>query len=320
MSKTYKIGTRGSALALTQTNMVKDALAQKFPDIQTEIVIIKTSGDWTPEQGETRLKEENGGKGQFAKEIEEAMLRGDIDLAVHSMKDMETTLPDGLVIKHMLPREDPRDALLVHDQTGFNGTIESLPAGTVFGTASVRRQAFLLARNPQLDIVPLRGNVQTRIDKMKGGQVQATMLAYAGLRRLDLAHEATSVLDIDTMLPAGGQGAVGIEMRADDTELAAMLDEISCVTTTLRVYAERAVLEVLDGSCHTPIGSHATFEGERMSLRACLVSLDGTQMFEDSAQGNITTLAEATAFGEALGHKLKAIVPPALLAQKIDGA
>lgn len=320
MTRTLKIGTRGSPLALTQTKMVQSALAEHHPDLETEIVIIKTSGDWSPEQGETRLKDEDGGKGQFAKEIEEALLKQEIDCAVHSMKDMETTLPDGLVIKHMLPREDPRDALLINPLTNFDQNIESFEDGLIFGTASVRRQAFLLAKNPSLNITPLRGNVQTRIDKLKAGQVQATILAYAGLKRLGLEGEAHTILDTDTMLPAAGQGAVGIETRDADQDISDLFDPINCRSTLLCVRAERAVLDVLDGSCHTPIGAHALLNGERLFLRACLASLDGQQLFEEEINAQVTDVQTAEKVGSELGQKLKDQAPAGLLNQKIEAA
>lgn len=320
MRALLKIGTRGSDLALTQTKMVQSALAEHFPALKTEIVIIKTSGDWTPEQGETRLKDEDGGKGQFAKEIEQAMLADEIDIAVHSMKDMETALPAGLTIDHMLPREDPRDALLFQNPDSFDGKVKNLPAGTLVGTASVRRQAFLLAENPNLKITPLRGNVHTRIDKLKAGQVAVTMLAYAGLKRLGLAHEAHHILGIDEMLPAAGQGAVGIEMRKADTDIAEMLNKFSCQKTFLCVQAERAALSILDGSCHTPIGAHATLDGDQLHLQVKLCSLDGQVVFGDQETSEARTAEDAIAIGRAVASRIKAIAPENLLAQKIEDA
>ncbi len=213
--KKIVIGTRGSELAMTQTNMVCDALREAWPDLEIEVKEILTSGDWRISDGEVRLATADGGKGQFATEIEVFLTLNEIDIAVHSMKDMDSNLPDGLVIDHMLPREDARDTLLFADRDAVCA-IEDLPAGTVVGTASVRRQAFMLSLNPALRVVPLRGNVGTRIEKVRRGDVDVTLLATAGLNRLGIAGEADVILNEDVMLPAAGQGAVGIEMRAGD--------------------------------------------------------------------------------------------------------
>lgn len=313
MSKTLKIGTRGSPLALKQTTMVREALAKAHPDLQTEVVEILTSGDWKPEDGEVRLNTAEGGKGQFAKEIEEQLLRGDIDLAVHSMKDMESYLPEGLIIEHMLPREDVRDCLLVHDQaiTSF----QDLPQGMKIGTASVRRQAFLLSKRPDLNIEPIRGNVGTRIEKLRAGQYDATLLAMAGLKRMGLEAEVDITLEMDEMLPAAGQGAVGIEIRQDDQALYDMLNAIKCEATTLCVSAERAALAVLDGSCHTPIGAYAKLDGETMSLDLCVVALDGSETHNDAMSMEVKSLEDARLLGTTLGHRLKARIPEGLLEQ-----
>ncbi|MCB1532932.1 MAG: hydroxymethylbilane synthase [Alphaproteobacteria bacterium] len=312
-----KIGTRGSPLALTQTKMVQAALTKAHPGLETEIVIIQTSGDWKPEDGETRLQADAGGKAQFAKEIEEALLSGAVDCAVHSMKDMETALPAGLQIAHMLPREDARDTLLINNLANNSQNLSTLPHGCVVGTASVRRQAFLLAQRPDLKIVPLRGNVQTRIEKLRSGQVDATLLALAGLKRLGLADEADVILEPEDMLPAAGQGAVGIETRTGD-ELAALFDDISCRETLLRVSAERAVLAVLNASCHTPIGVHAHFDGDVLYVRARAVSLDGRESFAEEVSGTVQTSEQALALGKNLGAALAACLPSGFLDQKIQ--
>jgi hydroxymethylbilane synthase len=310
--RTIKIGTRGSALALTQTNMVRTALHAHHPDLKTEIVVIKTSGDWRPEQGETRLREDEGGKGQFAREIEQALLEGVIDCAVHSMKDMETTLPAGLVIRHMLEREDPRDALLLHQRGSHVRTLDDLPQRATVGTASIRRQALLLRRRPDLKIVPLRGNVQTRIDKLQAGQVDATLLALAGLRRLGLQEKADMILPPEDMLPAAGQGAVGIEAREADTNMLDLLEPLSCRKTLLAVTAERAALAALDGSCHTPLGAWAQENPEKpgvLSMRLMIVSEDGAEAFTEEGSAEIFSPEEAEAFGAQLGHRLKKQIP-----------
>ncbi|MEZ5918433.1 MAG: hydroxymethylbilane synthase [Alphaproteobacteria bacterium] len=312
-NRTIKIGTRGSALALTQTNMVRTALHAHHEGLQTEIVVIKTSGDWRPEQGETRLREEEGGKGQFAREIEQALLEGAIDCAVHSMKDMETALPPGLVIRHMLEREDPRDALLLHQRPGGQArTLDDLPQGATVGTASIRRQALLLRRRPDLKIVPFRGNVQTRIDKLRAGQVDVTLLALAGLRRLGLQEEADMILSPEDMLPAAGQGAVGIEARESDTQMLALLDPLSCRKTLLAVTAERAALAALDGSCHTPLGAWAQEDPEEpraLNMQLVIVSEDGAKSFAEEGSAQVSSVEEAEALGARLGHRLKERIP-----------
>lgn len=333
-----RIGTRGSPLALVQAKAVQARLKDACPEVETELVIIRTSGDWKPSDGDVRLSTVDGGKGQFAKEIEQALLDGDIDIAVHSMKDMDSTLPEGLVIDHMLEREDPRDALLLRNRvalhSGYNNEklannsqliddgFACLSEGMVVGTASVRRAAFLLSRRPDLHIVPFRGNVQTRIDKLRGENskndgpnVGCTLLAMAGLNRLGLSAEADIVLEPEAMLPAAGQGAVGIEVRANDEDSIFIISHISHLNTVQCVKAEREVLRILDGSCHTPIGAYATLEDGEMRLRVCVVSLDGQRGFDDEIRGKVATVDEAIALGKTIGERLKAGVPPEIFQQ-----
>ncbi len=304
-----RIGTRGSALALKQTDYVCEALRRVHPDIETEIVTIKTSGDWKPEQGEIRLSEDAGGKGLFVKEIEQALLDGGIDCAVHSMKDMPSFLPEGLVIEHMLPREDPRDCFLA------NGVerLEDLPEGAKLGTTSMRRQSQLLALRPDLEIVPLRGNVPTRIEKLRAGQVDATILAAAGLARLGLEEETGSYLEVGTLLPAAGQGAIGVEIRADDADMRELLYGVSCLGTVLSVSAERSALQALNGSCHTPIAAYATYTHTELFLRVMVAAPDGGQMFYEEERALVTDMKEAEALGSKLGHLLKDRVPEGIL-------
>ncbi len=314
MSRILKIGSRGSPLALKQVEMVQAALAGVFPDLETEVVVIQTSGDWKPEDGDVRLSEELGGKGQFAKEIEEALLTGRIDAGVHSMKDMDSHLPEGLVIDHMLEREDPQDVLLFSNNLADNsqlkkGGFEAIPEGALVGSASVRRAAFLLAERPDMRIVPFRGNVQTRIDKLRAGQVDVTLLAMAGLKRLGLEGEADIVLGVEEMLPCAGQGAVGIELREDDEDIIAIFSQISHLETELCVKAERAALKVLDGTCHTPIGAYASLDNGKMLLRVRVCSLDGSQSFYDEARGVVSSVCEAQKLGADLGMRMKDIVP-----------
>jgi hydroxymethylbilane synthase len=317
-TKKIRLGTRGSPLALRQADMVRVALAQSWPDIETEIIIIKTSGDWDPAQGETRLLESAGGKGQFAKEIEQALLAGDIDAGVHSMKDMETRLPDGLVIHHMLPREDVRDCFVFKNLADNVQNINDLPHGFRIGTCSVRRQAFLLNLRPDLVISALRGNVQTRIEKLRSGAMDAIILACAGLKRLGLAHEIGMPIDPDVMLPSAGQGAVGIEVHKENQDILAVFDQTRCDNTTLCVMAERAALGVLDGSCHTPIGAYATIENDIMNLKTSVASLDGKHVFFESGSINaILNFSSAHDFGAMIGRKLKSKTPAEILKQTL---
>ena len=314
MNKILKIGTRGSPLALKQVEMVQEALRVHFPDLETDVVVIQTSGDWNPADGEVRLSEEAGGKGQFAKEIEAALLAGEIDCGVHSMKDMDSQLPEGLMIDHMLPRADVRDVLLFSNDLAENSQLNAkgfdvIPQGALVGTASVRRGAFLLAERPDLKVEPFRGNVQTRIGKVRVGNVDISLLAFAGLQRLGLEHEADVILEPEEMLPAAGQGAVGIEIRTGDNDTLSIIGRISHDKTVFCVKAERAALKVLDGSCHTPIGAYATLNDGNMVLRVRVCSLDGTRSFNDEIAGNVHDIAEAEALGREIGERLKAIVP-----------
>lgn len=303
------IGTRGSPLALWQANKVRDELAKISPETELELRIINTSGDWRPQDGEVRLKECDGGKGQFAKEIEAALLAGEIDMAVHSMKDMETTQPNGLCIPFMLPRADARDVFL----SNISQNIYDLPAGSVVGTASMRRGSFLLNLRPDLKIVPFRGNVHTRIEKLRAGAVDATLLACAGLTRLGLMHEAASVIDVETMLPAVAQGAVGVEIRSADMDKLAFISQISCGKTVICVECERAVLRELDGSCHTPVGVYAVLEDGEIFVRVRVVSPDGGFSYADEARGRVSGIDDAKALGCALGQRVKPHIPDGIL-------
>ena len=320
-----KIGTRGSPLAMVQAETVCAELESAHPDLQVEIVKIKTSGDWRPEDGETRLAESEGGKGLFAKEIERALLDGEIDAAVHSMKDMDSVLPDGLMIDHMLPREDVRDAMLFSNEIkelAKDSQFELLDfshlhEGAMVGTASVRREAFLRNVRPDLCFSPMRGNVGTRIEKVRretsGQKFDCTLLAVAGLKRLGLEAEADFIFAPEALLPAAGQGAVGIEVRADNKDVLAIISQISCETTVACVKAEREVLRVLDGSCHTPIAAYAILQDGVLWLRAKVVSLDGTESFEDEIRENVSNIEDAQAFGRELGERLKAQIPGEIL-------
>lgn len=309
MTQQLRIGTRGSRLAQTQTELVIAALRRVKPDLGIEVVTIQTSGDWKPADGEVRLPENKGGKGQFAKEIEEALLAGRIDCGVHSLKDMPAHLPDGLVIEHVLAADDPRDVFLSLKYQSWR----ELPQGAVIGTSSLRRQAFLLAHRPDLKVEVFRGNVQTRIDKMKAGQVDGTFLALAGLKRLGLEHEVTQILEPNDFLPACGQGVIAIEIRADNEAARALLNGIHDRATGLRAAAERRVLKILNGSCHTPVGVYASLKSGKMTLSAMVTQPDGSAFYAERSEGLVQTEEQAIQLGEILGQRLKAKVPSDLL-------
>lgn len=304
-----RIGTRGSQLALTQTHQVVKALHEAHPSLKVEIVEILTSGDWKPSQGETRLMEAKGGKGQFAHEIEQRIIEGEIDCGVHSLKDMPSFLPAGLKIEHFLPREDSRDAFISHKYKSLG----EMPEGAVVGTSSLRRQAFLLAKYPHLKVVPLRGNVATRLEKLENGLVDATFLAIAGLNRLGLQDRATDILSPSEFLPACGQGVIGIELRSGDVAASQIFDAISCSTTMLCSVAERAALQVLDGSCHTPVGAYAVLDGNKMVLKLAVAEPDGSAFFDDEISGPVVTAEDARTMGQVIGHRLKPRLPEGIL-------
>jgi len=302
MQRRYRIGTRGSKLALIQANEVarRIALASHAPvEEVTEIVVISTAGD----RVQDRALSEIGGKGLFTQEIEEQLADARIDVAVHSMKDMPTVLPDGLIIDCLLERADPRDAFI----SLTAGSLAELPAGARVGTSSLRRAAQLRARRPDLEVVPFRGNVDTRLRKLGEGVADATFLAVAGLTRMGLADKITAPLSPEDMLPAVAQGAIGVERRIADDEAAHLLTKLHHVETGLRVAAERACLAVLDGSCRTPIAALAEITGERMRLRAMILTPDGGEIHETEREG---LAADAVALGEDAGVELKGRAGP----------
>jgi hydroxymethylbilane synthase len=296
-----RLGTRGSPLALAQAHMVRAALAAAhgFAPEAIALEVIRTSGD----RIQDRPLAEVGGKGLFTKEIEEALMAGAVDLAVHSSKDMPTVLPQGLVLSAFMEREDPRDVFISRKAKSIAG----LPRGATVGTASLRRQAMVKRRRPDLTIVPLRGNVETRLRKLDDGVADATVLALAGLKRLGLAGHATAVLDVDEFLPAVGQGAIGIETRDSDTKTRELLSAINHADTFSALAAERAFLAVLDGSCRTPIGGHATIAGGRLSFRGMIVKPDGSEAFEAVREGAV---GDAGTLGADAGHELKGRAGP----------
>ena len=298
-----RIGTRGSPLALAQAHETRDRLAAAHDGLAFEIVVIKTSGDIIQD----RALSQAGGKGLFTKEIDAAMLRGEIDLAVHSSKDLPTVTPEGIVVAGFLPREDPRDALI----SAKAATVQDLPQGGTLGTASLRRQAQVKRLRPDLRVGLLRGNVETRLGKAERGEIDATLLAYAGLKRLGLAARATALLEIEDFLPAVGQGAIGLTARPDDRETLATLAPILDARTGEAVACERAFLAVLDGSCKTPIAGHAQVEGERLRFRGAVYRADGSETFEVAGEG---APGEAAEIGEEAGRDLLKRLPKGVLA------
>jgi hydroxymethylbilane synthase len=268
---TIRIGTRGSPLALAQAAEVRTRLeAAHGPGRHAfEVRVIKTTGD----RIQDRPLAEAGGKGLFTKELEEALLAGEIDLAVHSMKDMPTLLPAGLTIACLLPREDVRDAFISRKVA----SLMDLPTGAVMATSSLRRQAQVLHVRPDLKVVPMRGNVETRLRKLEESVADATLLACAGLRRLGLADRITSAIPMDQMLPAVAQGAIGVEIRSGDETMAELLSPINDESTALAVTAERAFLARLEGSCRTPIAGLAELSGDRLVFRGMILTPDGRE-------------------------------------------
>lgn len=286
--KTVRIGSRGSALALWQANFVRASLAERC-GIESEILVIKTSGDRFPQAEIASI----GVKGVFIKEIEDALLRGDVDLAVHSMKDVPATVPEGLTFPAICQRDDPRDCLVSRSGAGLNG----LPAGARVGTSSVRRQAQLRRLRPDLQLVDLRGNVDTRLRKLDEGQYEAIVVAKAGLDRLGWGSRITEVLSPEVCLPAVAQGALGIEARSEDAELLKILSALDHAETHTAIAAERALLEEVQGGCQLPLGGWARMEAESLILDGAVFSLDGTSHTRDRIAGHPATAAE-------LGRKL----------------
>lgn len=270
--KLFRIGTRGSPLALAQTYEVIGALTRHHPSLnqRIEIIPIKTTGDTIVDRSLTDV----GGKSLFTKEIEQALLKNVIDLAVHSMKDMAAESPSGLIVASMLEREDPRDALITREGRLLN----EFPPRTVFGTSSLRRQAFVLHKFPHFQTTSLRGNVQSRLQKVESGEIDATLLAVAGLKRLKLLEKATELLSLDDFIPAVAQGAIGIQCRESDKDSLEILTSLNHLPTFQAVTAERAFMKALNGSCRTPIAAYAYIEGETLVLKGMTSDPDGQNM------------------------------------------
>jgi hydroxymethylbilane synthase len=289
-----RIGTRGSPMALYQAGLVRDRLCAAHPGLAIELMPIRTTGDRVL----NRQLAEIGGKGLFTKEIEEALLDRRIDLAVHSLKDMETLLPAGLEIGAVLPRDDPRDALVSRS----GGGLADLPHGARIGTASLRRRAQLLRWRGDLDVLPIRGNVDTRLAKLAAGEFDALVLALCGLERLGKSGVASEILAPELMLPAVGQGALALECRVAEPALRELLAPLDDPASAACVAAERAMLAALDGSCRTPIAGLATINGDRLSLDALLLTPDGSAERRDQIAGAID---DAVALGGEVGERLR---------------
>ncbi len=291
-----RIATRGSKLALWQAEHVRARLRELEPGLAVDLVVLSTAGDRTLD----RPLAEVGGKGLFVKEIEEALLDGRAEVAVHSMKDLPATVPDGLMIAAVPEREDPRDALLVRPGLAA-AAIAELPSGAKVGTSSLRRVCQVRAARRDLDVVALRGNVDTRLRKLQEGQIDAAVLAAAGLRRLGLAQHIARVLPVEESLPAIGQGALAIESRADDAATRARLARLHHAPTARATAAERAFLGRLDGSCRTPMAAHATLDGDRLRLGGLVGRTDGSEILRDAIEGDV---AEAERLGVQLAERL----------------
>jgi len=290
------IGTRGSPLALAQANQVRGRLAAAHALDADAITleVIRTTGDRIHDRPLT----EAGGKGLFTKEIEEALIAGAIDLAVHSAKDMPTILPPGLRIAGVLEREDARDVFISRKAK----TLGELPRGARVGTASLRRQALVKQLRPDLIVVPMRGNVETRLRKLDAGEVDATVLALAGLKRLGLTDAATAVLPIEEFLPAVGQGIIAMEARGDDERMLDLVLAISHAATAAALTAERAFLAVLEGSCRTPIAGYAAVAAGQLAFRGLIAKPDGSEVIETQRHGAVTA---AVRLGAEAGRELK---------------
>jgi hydroxymethylbilane synthase len=313
MKKILRLGTRGSPLAIIQAEDVRKKIFSAHPQLQTEaeieLVPIRTSGDWKAGQKEISFAEAGTqGKDLFTKEIEDALLANFIDMAVHSMKDVATLLPQDTEIAALLERADPRDAFIGRSVR----TLDALSKGAVVGTASIRRQAQILARRPDLKIVPLRGNVNTRLQKLANGDVDATILAVAGLTRLGVANRISSILDTDVMLPSAAQGTIAVQIRRSDAEARRLLTPLHTLPTALCVTAERTFLQVLEGSCHTPIAALAQIQKDgTLRLEGLVAKPDGSAIFRDHTSGSAEKAVE---LGKELGENIKGRLPSGFFA------
>lgn len=299
-----RIGSRASPLAVKQARMVKAAIEKHAPDCKISLHEFTTRGD----NEQNKPLSSWGIKGLFTKELQDAMLHGDIDCAVHSVKDMPSLLPDALTLAAMLPRDDVRDAWISKKHPNF----QTLPDGAIIGTASVRRAAQVKHLHPNVTIVPLRGNVQTRLNKIESGVAEGTFLSCAGLDRLGIADVITERLPLNVMLPAMAQGTIGIECLSDNTALIELLQKVHCTHTGITVGAERATLQALDGSCKTPIAAHAEINNGQLAMRAQVIAPDGSGLIEKTIEGSAV---DFLALGKTLGETLKTAAPKHWLAE-----
>jgi hydroxymethylbilane synthase len=290
-----RIGTRGSKLALTQSDLIKKEIERVHSNVQVELVRLKTTGDKILDSPLAKI----GGKGLFVKEIEEALLNERVDLAVHSMKDVPAELPEGLILATFPAREDPRDAFV----SVKYGNLEQLPQGARVGTGSLRRAAQLLHIRPDLKLVPLRGNVDTRLRKLEGGEFQAIILAAAGMRRLGFEERISQLLSTEQILPAIGQGALGLEVRHDDEQTIGLIDFLNDEETQVTVKAERAFLKELEGGCQVPMAAFSRLDSERLDLEGMVAELDGSNVIRDRITGERD---EAEDMGVRLARRLLA--------------
>lgn len=304
-----RIATRKSALALWQAEYVKAKLEHFHPGIQVELVPMTTKGDIILDTPLAKV----GGKGLFVKELEVAMLENRADIAVHSMKDVPVEFPEGLGLEIICPREDPRDAFVSNNIA----SLAELPKGAVVGTSSLRRQCQIKALRPDLDIRDLRGNVNTRLKKLDNGEYDAIILAAAGLIRLEMPERIREYIAPEVMLPANGQGAVGIECRVDDAVIKTLLAPLGCEETRIRVLAERAMNRALEGGCQVPIGSYAVLENEQVYLRGLVGAVDGSVILTSEVRGN---MSEAEQLGDQLAENLLAKGADKILRQVYDQA
>jgi len=309
MTPTVRIATRKSALALWQAEYVKAQLEHFHDDIKVKLVPMVTKGDIILDTPLAKV----GGKGLFVKELEVAMLENRADIAVHSMKDVPVEFPEGLGLEIICPREDPRDAFV----SNTIASLAELPEGAIVGTSSLRRQCQIKAMRPDLDIRDLRGNVNTRLKKLDEGQYDAIILAAAGLIRLEMPERIKEFIEPDVMLPANGQGAVGIECRTDDEQIKALLAPLACEQTRIRVLAERAMNRALEGGCQVPIGAFATLDGDQVHLKGLVGAVDGSEVIEKSVMGHKN---DAEQLGQNLAQDLLSMGADKILKQVYDQA
>lgn len=293
MKNTIKIGTRGSQLALYQANLTKKYLLEKFPEVNVEILIIKTKGDKILDVALSKI----GDKGLFTKELETALLENEVDIAVHSLKDLPTTLPEGLKLGAVLKRGEFRDALVSKDGRKFTELTEK----DIIATSSLRRQAGLMRQNKNFKIVDIRGNVETRLRKMEDGYCDAMIMAAAGLQRLNLEKYITEIIDPEVIIPATSQGVIAIESRKNDDRIDSFLKEINHPQTWSAIEAERGFLRKIEGGCQVPVGCYTNIEGEKITITGFVAAIDGSEYLSDTESGNIKN---GKSTGEKLAEKL----------------